>query len=147
MPSSYENVKYYGRGELENYSDFREHAPIGVYETTVSDMAHKYIKPQDSGNRGDVRFAEVNNESGEQTVIFRALKKAFNFNVHHFSLGQLVKANHIEDLPNTDTSFVSVDGFVRGSGSNSCGSLPTWCHIIRFNRLKSLKFSFEVECK
>lgn len=147
MPSSFENVKYYGRGELENYSDFREHAQIGVYETTVSDMVHKYIKPQDSGNRGDVRFAEVKDSNGEQSVVFRALKKAFNFNVHHFSLGQLVKSLHIEDLPDTDTSFVSVDGFVQGSGSNSCGPLPSWRHIIRFNRFKPLKFSFDVECK
>lgn len=147
LPSSFENVKYYGRGDSENYSDFQEHAPIGVYETTVSDMAHKYIKPQDSGNRGDVRFAEVSNVNGEQSIAFRALRKAFNFNVHHFSLGQLVKSLHIEDLPDTDTSFLSVDGFIQGSGSNSCGPLPTWRHIIRFNRLKPLKFSFEVEFK
>lgn len=144
LKNEFENVKYYGRGPVENYSDFKEHAPIGVYETTVSNMAHKYIKPQDSGNRGDVRYGMLTNENGAG-LKFTALYKYINFNANHFTLGQLKKAKHIEDLPDVDTTFVAIDGFVRGTGSGSCGPIPSKEHMIDFGYLKPLSFSFEVE--
>lgn len=144
LRSEFENVKYYGRGPIENYSDFREHSPIGIYETTVSDMAHKYIKPQDSGNRGDVRYSVLTNDKGAG-LNFTALYKYINFNANHFTLGQLKNAKHIEDLPDTDTTFVAVDGFVRGTGSGSCGPIPSKEHMIAFGYSKPLNFSFEIE--
>lgn len=144
LKNQFENVKYYGRGPVENYSDFKEHAPIGVYETTVSNMAHKYIKPQDSGNRGDVRYSVLTDENGAG-LKFTALERYINFNANHFTLEQLKKAKHIEDLPDVDTTFVAVDGFVRGTGSGSCGPIPSKEHMIEFGYLKPLDFSFEVE--
>lgn len=144
LQNEFENVKYYGRGPVENYSDFKEHAPIGVYETTVADMAHKYIKPQDSGNRGDVRYGMLSNDKGAG-LKFTSLYQYINFNANHFTLGQLKAAKHIEDLPDVDTAFVAVDGFVRGTGSGSCGPIPSKEHMIDFGYFKPLNFSFEVE--
>ena len=139
-----ENVEYYGRGPAENYSDFKEHSPIGRYTKTVSEMAHKYIKPQDSGNRGEVRECSISSESDEKISI-KSVEKTFNFNANHFTLEQLKKANHIEDLPDVATTFVSVDGFVRGTGSNSCGPGPAPEHTIKFGYNNPLEFSFIVE--
>ena len=144
LTRDFENVKYYGRGPFENYSDFKEHAPVGIYETTVSKMAHKYIKPQDSGNRGDVRYSMLTDKNGTG-LRFTALEKYINFNANHFTLGQLAKAKHIEDLPDVDTTFAAVDGFVRGTGSGSCGPIPSKEHRIDFGYFKPLSFSFEVE--
>ena len=144
LPKDFENVEYYGRGPVENYSDFKEHSPIGVYETTVSKMPHKYIKPQDSGNRGDVRYSVVTNEKGIG-FRFSAVENYFSFNANHFTLGQLKAANHIEDLPDTATTFAAVDGFVRGTGSGSCGPIPPKEHQIKFGYVSPLEYSFEVE--
>ncbi len=142
MPKGFEKVRYYGRGRTENYSDFKEHAPLGIYETDVSSMGHKYIKPQDSGNRGDVRYAEISGGNGK--IKFSALGKFFSFNANHFTLGQLKKAKHIEDLPDTDTTFAAIDGFVRGTGSGSCGPIPSKEHLIRFGYTKPLEYSFTI---
>lgn len=144
LKKDFENVKYYGRGPKENYSDFKEHSPIGIYSTTVSKMAHKYIKPQDSGNRGDVRFSSLSNSDGVG-LKFTALNKFISFNANHFTLNQLKKARHIEDLPDTDTTFAAVDGYVRGTGSGSCGPIPSKEYMIKFGYFKPLEFSFEVE--
>ncbi|MGN1317165.1 MAG: glycoside hydrolase family 2 TIM barrel-domain containing protein [Acutalibacteraceae bacterium] len=142
LPAEFENIKYYGRGPVENYSDFKEHSPIGVYETDVSSMGHKYIKPQDSGNRGDVRFAQICD--GSRKITFSATENYFNFNANHFTLGQLKKAKHIEDLPDTDTTFAAVDGFVRGTGSGSCGPIPSKEHLIKFGYSHPLEYTFIV---
>ena len=144
LPKDFENVEYYGRGPIENYSDFKEHSPIGVYETTVSKMPHKYIKPQDSGNRGDVRYSVVTNEKGIG-FRFSAVENYFSFNANHFTLGQLKAAKHIEDLPDTATTFTAVDGFVRGTGSGSCGPIPPKEHQIKFGYISPLEYSFEVK--
>lgn len=144
LNDKFENVKYYGRGPEENYSDFKEHSPVGIYDTTVTKMAHKYIKPQDSGNRGEVRFSILTDNKGAGFK-FTALDNYFNFNANHFTLNQLKKAKHIEDLPDCATTFTTVDGFVRGTGSGSCGPIPSPEHMINFGYSKPLEFSFEAE--
>ena len=107
-------------------------------------MAHKYIKPQDSGNRGETRYAAITTDKGEE-IRFNAVEKAFNFNANHFTLGQLVRSGHIEDIPDMDTTFAAIDGFVRGTGSGSCGPATTKEHSIAFGYGKPLEFTFEFE--
>ena len=143
LPSEFEDVNYYGRGPLENYSDFKEHSPIGIYDTNVSSMGHKYIKPQDSGNRGDTRYAHLSN--GKAKLNFSAVENLFSFNANHFTLGQLKNAKHIEDLPDTNTTFAAVDGFVRGTGSGSCGPIPSKEHLIKFGYSHPLTYKFSVK--
>lgn len=143
LVSDLSRVSYYGRGPLESYCDFKEHTTVGVFDTTVEKMAHKYIKPQDSGNRTEVRYAEVT-DSKKNGILFRAKEKLINFNINTFTLGQLIKAKHIEDLPDEEVSFVSADGFVRGTGSGSCGPIPPKEHRISFGYTKPLEFTFEI---
>ncbi|MGN0519682.1 MAG: beta-galactosidase domain 4-containing protein, partial [Candidatus Fimenecus sp.] len=144
MPKGFEKVTYYGRGPVENYADFKEHAPVGLYETTVTDMPHKYIKPQDSGNRGETRYAVLQNENGKG-LCFATADRYLNFNANHFTLNQLIQAKHIEDLPDTDTTNVSVDGFVRGTGSASCGPAPAKEYLIPFGYTRPLSYTFTVK--
>ncbi len=140
----FEKVNYYGAGPEENYSDFKEHAPVGIYETTVSEASHKYIKPQDSGNRGETRFVSFKSDDGS-TVKFSAVEKPFAFSASHFTLKQAVAARHIEDLEDRNTSFVSIDGFVRGTGSGSCGYpfLPEK-YTVKARYSAPLTFGFEI---
>lgn len=142
LPVEFETITYYGRGPEENYSDFKEHAPVGIYGTTVTAMAHKYIKPQDAGNRGDVRYSTVCG-AGKTGLRFSATDTYLNFNANHYTLGQLIHAKHIEDLPDTDTTFVTIDGFQRGTGSGSCGPAPSKEHRLAFGYFQPLSFSFE----
>lgn len=144
LPAEFSAVQYYGLGPDENYSDFKEHATIGIYETAVKGMAHKYIKPQDSGNRGEVRYAVLKNTNGNE-IRFNAVNRTFSFNATPFTLKQLVAAKHIEDLPDADTTFAAIDGFVRGTGSASCGPMPGKEHLIEFGYGKPLEFTFEFE--
>ncbi len=59
LPKGFENVRYYGRGPWENYSDRKTSQFIGLYDTTVTDMYYPYIFPQQTGNHSDVRWAEI----------------------------------------------------------------------------------------
>ena len=144
LPESFQKVCYYGLGPEENYSDFKAHATIGVYETEVANMAHKYIKPQDAGNRGEVRFAALENENGDAFTI-SAKENTFAFNANPYTLSMLLKAQHMEDLPDCDTTVLTVDGFTRGTGTNSCGPMPPKEHQIAFGPFSPLSYTFTVK--
>ncbi len=141
--SKFKDTTYYGRGPAENYGDFKEHSPIGRYECAVCDMAHKYIKPQDSGNRGDTRESAL--IAKDAKITFKADAKPFSFNANPFTLEQLKKAKHIEDLPDVATVYTAIDGFVRGTGTGSCGPGPAKEHTIDFGFKKPLEYSFTFE--
>lgn len=136
---SLENVEYFGLGSLENLPDFNAQSTVGIYKTTVGEMHEPYIKPQDNGNRGGVRFLKLTDGDGDG-VLISAVDKAFSFSVHNYTQGRLIKAKHQEDLRDEKTTFLSVDGFMRGTGTASCG--PDTLDKYKVNAENGLSFSF-----
>ena len=120
MAKDFKNIEYYGYGNVENYPDFLNQAKLGVFKTDSQHMLEPYIKPQESGNRCGVRWARVTNSTG-MGLEFLAYDKPFNFNVKTTTDDNLISAKHLEDVKFMELNNVSIDGFVRGVGSNSCG--------------------------
>ncbi len=65
IPGSFSNVEWYGRGPHENYWDRKRSAFVGIFESTVEDLYHPYISPQENGNRTDTRWLELTDQSGD----------------------------------------------------------------------------------
>ena len=141
LPNEWSNVKYYGLGERENLPDFKEHAMVGIYETTVDAMHEPYVFPQDNGNHGEVRWLELTDEQGRGLRISNAPGK-LSFSAHRYSQENLIAAKHQEDLKDEGAVFLSVDGFMRGSGSSSCG--PDTLDEYKLDLAKGLEFSFVI---
>jgi beta-galactosidase len=59
LPSDYTHIRYYGRGPWENYPDRKRSAFLSEYEMPLSDYETEYIRPQDNGNRCDIRWFEI----------------------------------------------------------------------------------------
>ena len=57
-------LKWYGRGPQESYADRKSGYAIGLYEGKVADQYHDYIRPQESGNKTDVRWLSLFSEAG-----------------------------------------------------------------------------------
>ena len=55
-------------------------------------------------------------------------KMRFDFNVHNYTQELLQKANHREDIYDQKTTFVTLNGYTRGTGTGSCGpvTLPKY---------------------
>lgn len=120
LPAEYTQIEYYGRGEKENYSDMSAHAIMGIYKTDIEGMFEHYIKPQDNGNRCDVRWVKITDKAGNG-LAFYASGEAFNFNANKYTDKEIAEAKHDFELKESGKSVVRIDGFVRGVGSNSCG--------------------------
>ena len=65
MPKGFGQVKYYGRGPIENYIDRNHSEFLGIYENTVAKEYFDYIRPQESGNHTDVRWFSVLDKEGK----------------------------------------------------------------------------------
>ncbi|WP_095011924.1 glycoside hydrolase family 2 TIM barrel-domain containing protein [Tsuneonella mangrovi] len=59
MPEDYSTVEWYGRGPHESYVDRKTSAAIGLWRGAIADQNHDYIRPQETGNKVDVRWMEV----------------------------------------------------------------------------------------
>ena len=64
MPKEFGAIEFYGKGPNENYSDRNNADNIGLYSQKVEDQYYPYIRPQESGNKTQVRYWKVLNAQG-----------------------------------------------------------------------------------
>ena len=64
MPKAYDTVEYYGKGPGENYIDRNHGNRLGVYRQAVADQYWGYIRPQESGNKTQIRYWNVMDANG-----------------------------------------------------------------------------------
>ena len=128
MPESFQKVAYYGRGPIENYIDRNDYTQIGIYNQTVDEQAYKYIRPQETGNRTDIRWWNLLDKSGRGLRI--SAQEGFEMSALHYtreSLDEGVrKANgHTSSVAQTSTVNVTIDKVQMGVGGvNSWGAVP-----------------------
>ncbi|RXD06674.1 DUF4981 domain-containing protein [Sphingomonas sp. UV9] len=64
MPTEMTTVEWYGRGPHESYVDRKTSAPIGLWRGAIAAQNHDYIRPQETGNKVDVRWMELSGAAG-----------------------------------------------------------------------------------
>lgn len=63
-PPGLDRLHWYGRGPHESYADRRTGAAIGLYRGLLADQAHPYVRPQETGNKTDVRWLRLLDADG-----------------------------------------------------------------------------------
>ena len=126
LETSFDAVTYYGRSG-ESYADMKEQFPVKECSCTVADMTEPNVKPQESGNRCDTRWAQLSD--GKSAVKFTAVDRPFELSVKPYSDVDLLKFKHRGDEHRTGT-YVTINAFQQGIGTGSCGpyTLDEHCH-------------------
>tara|TARA_R110002167_G_scaffold108803_9_gene277732 strand:- start:2716 stop:5910 length:3195 start_codon:yes stop_codon:yes gene_type:complete len=143
--NSYNNVSWYGRGPFENYQDRNTAALVGSYAAKVEDLYFEYIRPQENGNRTDVRTLSFANDKGQGIMI--TSQRLFGFSAHHqynsdFDEGMQKQQRHTFDIPKRDFVNINIDHSQMGvGGDNSWGLMPHAAYQIRS---ENLAFSFMI---
>ncbi|MBT8315626.1 MAG: DUF4981 domain-containing protein, partial [Maribacter sp.] len=112
IKNDYQKVNWYGRGPHENYQDRKTSAMVGAYEASVEELYFPYIRPQENGNRSDVRWATFTNEAGAGIEIFTP--EVFDFSAHHqynsdFDPGETKQQRHTTDIIKRDLVNINID--------------------------------------
>lgn len=119
VPKAMEQVDYYGRGPMENYIDRNTAAFLGAYSTTAEEMYVPYPRPQEYGNRSEVRWMSVASE----TTALQWVAESMDFAVHPFDQAILTKAEHTVDLDRDAlVNYVYIDAFKMGVGGDDSWS-------------------------
>lgn len=59
LPDELAAVEWFGRGPHETHSDRKTGGRVGRYRSSVGEMFYPYIRPQETGNRTDVRWVAL----------------------------------------------------------------------------------------
>ncbi len=56
LPDDFHTVSWYGRGPHESYWDRKTSARIGLWSGAINSQFHRYSRPQETGNKTDLRW-------------------------------------------------------------------------------------------
>ena len=137
MPEAYAYIQYYGNGPEENYIDRNNDQTIGLYNQTVASQYFPYIRPQESGNKTEVRYWRVLDAMGKGLEFYgtEALNAtALNYLQSDLDDGWDKGQRHSGDLTPRDFTVVSIDKQQFGVGCvNSWGAWPRWEYQMPYN--------------
>ncbi|APD06357.1 beta-galactosidase [Flavobacteriaceae bacterium UJ101] len=148
LKNQYQNVKWFGRGPEENYSDRKTGSPIGIYNAKVEDLYFPYSRPQENGYRTDIRSVIFTNEKGNG-VEFIAQNNLLNFSAHHqynedFDPGTKKAQRHTIDIKKRNFVNINIDYKQMGiGGDTSWGAKPLTQYLIPIQ--KEFYYSFIIK--
>ncbi|MER5835796.1 beta-galactosidase small subunit [Streptomyces sp. NPDC002130] len=119
LPGDWSRVTWFGAGPGEAYPDSRQAARVGRFRASVDELQTPYVRPQDNGNRADVRWAEIVDEKGAGLRVEGA--ELFNLAARGWSDRHLAEARHQTDLTAGPTVHLHTDHVVQGLGSGAVG--------------------------
>ena len=121
MPTEFDTMTWYGRGPHETYWDRKTGAAVGIYSGPVEEQTHLYVRPQENGNKTDVRWVALTNSEG--TGLLAVGMPLLSVSAWPFTMADLEKAQHINELPRRETITVNLDyGQMGVGGDNSWGA-------------------------
>jgi len=118
IPKEFNNLTWYGRGPHETMLDRKTGAAIGIYSGKIEDLIHPYIRPQENGNRTEVRWAAYTNEKEEGLFILDIGRSHLNISAWPYTMEDLESASHDYELQRRDFNTINIDYKQQGVGGD-----------------------------
>jgi len=155
MPRSFDQMSWLGRGPQESYSDRKTGAFVGLYSGSVADQYWAYLRPQENGNKTDVRWVSITDSVGNGLLFsgmpllevsahhnlqedFESMERTDGRQVN----GVNVVNRHTTDVKPRNLTSVNIDYRQMGvGGDNSWGA---WTHDEYRLTEKEYSYSFRI---
>ncbi len=140
------NMSWNGRGPQESYWDRKTGAAIGLYSGSVWDQYHPYIRPQEFGNKTDVRWMSLKNDEelgllivGEEPLSMSAWQILYE-DIEHKKKHE--PNRHTTDIKPRDLVTLNIDHKQMGlGGDNSWGAKAHPQYTLPY---KAYSYSFSI---
>jgi len=132
LPAGFEDLQWFGRGPHESYWDRKVGARIGRHDGTVTAQAHPYVRPQETGNKTDVRWMAARDAAGAGLLVAglpHLSVTALHYTTADLDEGEKKVNRHAGEIPPRDFVRLNVDERQMGVGGvNSWGptALPEY---------------------
>jgi beta-galactosidase len=122
LPRRLDRLHYYGRGPEENHWDRNNGTDVGLWSGTVAEQWTPYIRPQENGNKTDVRWAALTDRDGVGLLV--SGEPLLEVNASHFTPEDLSNGvRHDYQLTPRDAVVLRVNHRQMGvGGDNSWGA-------------------------
>ncbi|MDH6515515.1 beta-galactosidase [Streptomyces sp. SAI-124] len=122
LPRRLDRLHYYGRGPEENHWDRNDGTDVGLWSGTVAEQWTSYIRPQENGNKTDVRWAALTGPDGVGLLV--SGEPLLEVNASHFTPEDLSNGvRHDYQLTPRDAVVLRVNHRQMGvGGDNSWGA-------------------------
>lgn len=144
LPKDFNTLNYYGRGPHENYIDRNYSAQVGLYKQTVSEQYYPYIRPQETGNKTDIRWLELSNDQLKVTVTSDELLSttALHFLNEDLDDGLQKDQRHAAELKERDLTSLKID--YKQMGVGGIDSWQAWPMEKYLLRDKTYQYQFKI---
>ena len=134
---------YFGKGPHENYMDRCSGAHMGIFESNSQDFIHRYMRPQENGNRQGVRWFIA--ESADQLgfMIEDTSGNGLNISAWPYTQEEIDGKEHDYELEESGFITLNIDGYQKGVG----GDYPGMLSLLDKYKLKPgspYKYSFKI---
>lgn len=124
LPAACETFTWLGRGPQETYWDRKTGAAVGLYALKVEQVMHQYVRPQENGNRTDVRWVALTDKAGNGLLAVADGGELLESSAWTYTLADLEAAKHICDLPKREAVTFNIDHRQMGVGGDNSWGLP-----------------------
>ncbi len=121
ISKSLDNFEWLGRGPHENYNDRNLGAAIGLYNQSVTEEYESYIRPQESGNKTEVRWCSLSDKNGNGIHI-AGVKNFLSVSAWPHTTEDIENALHTYDLKQRDFITLNIDHAQMGVGGDDSWS-------------------------
>jgi beta-galactosidase len=119
----FEHVRWLGRGPAETYID-RQFEPIGIYSSTVRQQWVDYSRPQENGNKTDVRWVALTNDRG--IGIEATGDPLLSVDAMHATKDDVERSAYSFQLPARQEIYLNLDLKQMGAGGIDSWSRNAW---------------------
>lgn len=121
-----DNMTWFGRGPFETYADRKLNGAVGLYSQSVKKDFFHHIKPQENGNRSDVRWASFTDATGDGLLV--ASETLLNVSAWPYAQEDFEQFAHYFELPERSFITINIDHKQMGVGGDDSWSLNAQPH-------------------
>jgi beta-galactosidase len=119
----FEHIAWLGRGPAETYID-RQFERIGTYRSTVREQWVEYSRPQENGNKTDVRWVSLTNDAGVGLMAIG--DPLLSVGAMHATHDDVEQAAYSFQLPARTEIYLNLDFKQMGAGGIDSWSRNAW---------------------
>ena len=118
--SGLDHLTWFGPGPEETYRDRVGGQLVGEYTSSAADSYFAYARPQESGNRTDVRWGRVHDGSGTGGLLVLGSPR-LDCSLIHARPEDIAAARHHHKIQWRESTVLRLDAAHSGLGTASCG--------------------------
>ncbi len=121
IKDDFRQISWYGKGELENYVDRSFGFPIARYSLPLNHFMEPYVRPQENGNRTEVRWLASTTETKNKGILVVG-NQPLSMSVWPYTEDNINEARHTYDLKESGYLTLNIDLIQMGIGGNDSWS-------------------------